>query len=404
MKVCKPGLRFRGFNDEWKNYNLYQIAKVNPKVGQLPDSFIYIDLNSVKNGELLKQNRISKLGAPSRAQRLLKKNDIIFQTVRPYQRNNLFFDEETNDVVASTGYAQIRTKEDPNFLYQYLHTNQFVNKVLVRSTGTNYPAINSNDLSKILIRVPAISEQRQIAYFLNAVDDKISGLIRKKGQLEKYKQGVMQAIFSQKIRFKDENGKDYPNWDEKELGNIGKTYNGLIGKNALDFGHGFPYITYKQIFDSSIIDKSKFSYVKINANEKQNKAKKGDIFFTTSSETPAEVGLSSVLLDEINCLYLNSFCFGYRINDHYELTPLFAQFLFRSSHFRRIIIKLAQGSTRFNMSKNELMRIKISIPTLEEQQKISNLLTTVDDRINLTKKELEQVKIFKNALLQQIFV
>lgn len=171
-----PKLRFPGFSSEWRSTRLDKTAKINPKTKQLPDSFIYIDLDSVENGKLLKHKKINKLGAPSRAQRLLKKYDIIFQTVRPYQRNNLFFDKDTVDVVASTGYAQVRAEENPKFLYQYLHTNQFVNKVLLRSTGTNYPAINSNELAKIHVSIPTVDEQKKIAEFLGIVDDRVSGL------------------------------------------------------------------------------------------------------------------------------------------------------------------------------------------------------------------------------------
>lgn len=104
----------------------------------------------------------------------------------------------------------------------------------------------------------------------------------------------------------------------------------------------------------------------------------GDVFFTVSSETPNEIGMSSVLLDEIEELYLNSFCFGFRANSLSELNPYFSRYLFRSENFRNEIIKLAQGSTRYNMSKLQLLKIEILLPCIEEQTKIANFLSAIE--------------------------
>ncbi|PHS37217.1 MAG: hypothetical protein COB07_11025 [Sulfurovum sp.] len=104
----------------WDEVRLGDISKINPKNNNLPESFVYIDLESVKNGTLLKESIINSDNAPSRAQRLLKKDDILYQTVRPYQKNNFFF-KLTGNYVASTGYAQIRALESSEYLYHYLH-------------------------------------------------------------------------------------------------------------------------------------------------------------------------------------------------------------------------------------------------------------------------------------------
>src|SRR5690606_19673293 len=208
MKELKrvPKLRFSEFSDVWRSHLVNEVCKINPKSNNLPDSFIYVDLESVTDGVLLSENRIFKNEAPSRAQRLLKKNDILYQTVRPYQKNNLFFDRNETDFVASTGYAQIRTNEIPKFLFQYLLTERFVNKILLKCTGTSYPSINTSDLGNTEINVPQISEQQKIASFLSSVDKKIAQLQQKKSLLEHYKKGVMQQLFSQQLRFQDDNG------------------------------------------------------------------------------------------------------------------------------------------------------------------------------------------------------
>jgi type I restriction enzyme S subunit len=222
--------------------------------------------------------------------------------------------------------------------------------------------------------------------------------------LEQYKKAVMQQIFSQKLRFKDENGRAFGAWEEKELKEIGSSFNGLTGKSGDDFGDGSSYITYKQIFSDRVIDASRFCKVQINEGEKQNKVKYGDIFFTISSETPNEVGFHSVLLSEVENVYLNSFCFGYRINSFDILDPLFAYYIFGSAKFRREVIKLAQGSTRYNISKSAFMEIKVSFPSRVEQQRIAGFLGAVDEKLAQAKAKLDAVKQYKQGLLQQMFV
>lgn len=154
QKMFSQEIRFKGaiastFPD-WERKKLKSIAKINPPSSEFPDQFLYIDLERVNNGVLSKPEVLNRSNAPSRAQRVLKKGDILYQTVRPYQRNNLFFSLDGN-YVASTGYAQLRAKENKEFLYQLIHTDNFVNKVIARCTGTSYPAINSNDLEDISI-------------------------------------------------------------------------------------------------------------------------------------------------------------------------------------------------------------------------------------------------------------
>jgi type I restriction enzyme, S subunit len=213
----------------------------------------------------------------------------------------------------------------------------------------------------------------------------------------------MQKIFSQEIRFKDEKGNDYPDWEEKKLGDIGKTLNGLTGKTKENFGKGKPYIQYKQIFDGSRIDITKCDLVEISSNETQTQVQFGDVFFTTSSETPNEIGTASVLLDQVEKMYLNSFCFGLRV-DHKILNPSFGQFLFRSEDFRKKMIPLAQGSTRYNISKVSFLKLIIELPEIKEQTQIADFLSAIDDKIGLVSTQLDKTQEFKKGLLQQMFV
>ncbi|WP_413998673.1 restriction endonuclease subunit S [Flavobacterium sp. W1B] len=198
QQIFSQELRFKDDNGndfpDWEEKKLKEVCKINPKSDILPSSFIYIDLESVVAGQLLKETTIQLREAPSRAQRLLITEDILFQMVRPYQKNNLYFDKK-GKYVASTGYAQIRARESSRFLYQIIHTNDFVNKVLDRCTGTSYPAINSTDLANISILIPSLQEQTKIASFLSAIDEKINHC---QGQIEKtevWKKGLLQQLF-----------------------------------------------------------------------------------------------------------------------------------------------------------------------------------------------------------------
>lgn len=270
--------------------------------------------------------------------------------------------------------------------------------------GTKVLGLSSRRLAEVPLWLPKPNEQAKIATFLTAIDKRINLLTNQKEQLEHYKKGLMHKIFSQELRFKDDNGEEFPDWEEKILGEIGKPYSGLTGKSKDDFGKGMPYIQYKQIFDNSKIDITRFEYVTINENDNQNKVEYGDIFFTVSSETPNEIGISSVLLNKVEELYLNSFCFGFRPNSLDDLVPEFARYLFRSDNARSEIVKLAQGSTRYNLSKVAFMRLKFLLPKKEEQLKIAAILSNLDSNIELITNQINESVCFKKGLLQKLFV
>lgn len=195
----RPRLRFSEFKSvpDWEEKPLREVCSINPPANGLPESFIYIDLESVLGGVLIKRNWIQREDAPSRAQRLLQQEDVIFQIVRPYQRNNLFVDfEEEGPFVASTGYAQLRAFACKRFLYQAVHNDVFVNKVIVKCTGSSYPAINSKDLAEISLPVPPTEdEQHRIADCLASLDAMITAQAEKLEALRTHKRGLMQQLF-----------------------------------------------------------------------------------------------------------------------------------------------------------------------------------------------------------------
>ncbi|WP_085992164.1 restriction endonuclease subunit S [Oceanobacillus senegalensis] len=283
-----------------------------------------------------------------------------------------------------------------NFYWYFLNSNYYWHQLQRMFNSGGQPHVGHKNMSNIKILLPPLKEQQKIASILSTWDEAISmkeSLIEKK---KEQKQGLMQKLLKGHVRIPDFKNE----WKEFSLGFLGKTYNGLSGKNASDFGEGKPYIPYKTIFDDSKINIDKVDYVLIGNDEKQNVAKRGDIFFTTSSETPDEVGMSSVLLDDVDEIYLNSFCFGYRLNNFDILIPEFARYLFRGNDFRRKTYSLAQGSTRFNISKNEVMKIKVLLPSIDEQKSIAKVLSDSDIEIKLIEEQVKYLKEQKKGLMQ----
>ena len=190
-------------------------------------------------------------------------------------------------------------------------------------------------------------------------------------------------------------------WEHRKLGDIGKTYGGLSGKAKEDFGHGdAKFVTYMNVFSNPVGDPAMTEAIELDS--RQNEIKKGDIFFTTSSETPDEVGMSSVWMENMPNTYLNSFCFGYRPTLKFDLYYL--AYVLRSDSIRNKFIFLAQGISRYNISKNKVMEMSIPIPSMEEQVFLGKLFKNLDNLITLHQRQVEKLKNIKSALLEKMFV
>ena len=177
-------------------------------------------------------------------------------------------------------------------------------------------------------------------------------------------------------------------WEQRKLGDMGSTFTGLSGKTKEDFGHGdAKFITYMNVFSNPMADLEMTESVEIDV--KQNCVKAGDVFFTTSSETPEEVGMSSVMPVNADNIYLNSFCFGYRPAEKFDLNYL--AYALRADSFRKEMMFLAQGISRYNISKNKVMEVTIPVPTLEEQNKVGAYFANLDRIITLHQRKLKKL-------------
>ena len=193
-------------------------------------------------------------------------------------------------------------------------------------------------------------------------------------------------------------------WSNYTFGDLGETFGGLTGKTKKDFGEGSPFVTYMNVFNNSKVNPSLTDLVIVSENEKQNKLKYGDILITGSSETPLEVGMSSVVLDDLQQCYLNSFCFGFRLHNFNTLLPEFARYIMRGKHVRRFMYKHAQGSTRFNLSKTTVKtKLEISLPSIKEQKEIIVKLDFMEQRILGVEKTIKASLSLQKSLINQIF-
>ncbi len=308
------------------------------EVTKLPTKYVYQT-----------ERTITKEGLKNSSAKLLPKNSLIICT------RATVGDCCISAVPMSTnqGFKNIILYEGSNIIYLYylIANNKF--QFIRKACGSTFLEISKKDVSNLNFLLPPLPEQEKMAGILSCWDDgieKLSALIEKK---KIQKKALMQQLLTGKHRLK---GFSTP-WHEVKLGNIGTTYTGLSGKDKESFGYGKPYIPYLNIYQNFVIDTNQFELVAIKDGENQNTVKYGDIFFTTSSETPDEVGISSVLLEEPKEeTYLNSFCFGFRLHDFSILLPFYAAYLCRSEQIRKTMYMLAQGATRFNLSKTEFLK------------------------------------------------
>lgn len=389
-----PKLRFKEFTDDWKTHKLKNICYINPKSSNLNDKFYYIDLECVQYGRLKYIQCINKLEAPSRAQRVLLPQDILFQSVRAYQKNSYFFKKE-NDIqtVASTGYAQLRTKKELSlYIYYYLYFQKFIDKVNKLSTGTSYPAINSTDLGMININIPSFQEQEKIANFLSTVDKKIENLENTITSLENQKKGLLQQIFSQKLRFKDKNGNNYPNWEKKKLGDITTSYSGgTPSVNVKDYYNGtIPFIKSGEIHNS--FTETFITETGLNSSSAKL-VKKGDLLFALYGATSGDTSISKIngaINQAILCVRSTT------LNLHY----LYQLLNFYRNKLLSIYLQGGQGNFSATIFKNLIF----NFPCLEEQTKIADFLSAFDRKLDNQKAQLEHWQQIKKGLLQQMFV
>src|SRR5690554_510475 len=343
------------------------------------------------------------------------KGDVLFGRLRPYLRKYWLAEF---DGVCSTEIWVLKNKKNitSEYLFYSVQTKYYLRFADI-SSGTKMPRSDWSIVKNAKLPIPPLPEQKAIADCLTTWDKAIEKQKKLIAAKKLQKKGLMQQIFNGQLKVENacpeqgrrgqliqaKDGEDFTkDWKEVKLGDLGKTFNGLTGKTKDDFGVGSSFVSYLNVFrNNKIEENTSFDYVNIGSLENQNTLNYGDLIFTTSSETPNEVGISSVILFKPQeKLYLNSFCFGMRLNDFSILKPEFAVYLLRGQSFRKEMYKLAQGSTRYNLSKTSFIKIQITVPSIEEQIAIAEILQTADKEIELLEKQLTQLELQKKGLMQ----
>ena len=190
-----------------------------------------------------------------------------------------------------------------------------------------------------------------------------------------------------------------------KLGDLGFFFGGVTSIKKEDYGHGTPFLPYKNVYKNSKVNVNELELMNVRPLDLERRnGVYGDIFFTASSETPDEVAMSSVLLDEVENLTFNGFCKRFRLNDFNTLLPEYARYLFRDVSFRREVYQLATGDIRFNISQESLANIEIEIPDLPTQRQIAQILSSLDDKIELNLQMNQTLEAMAQAIFKEWFV
>lgn len=285
------------------------------------------------------------------------------------------------------------------YLGYLLNTQKVIKQRMKYGQGNSIVHIYTRDLQKIKISIPSLEEQKAIVSVLEKWDKFIELLDQKIQTKKNIKKYLQQVLLTGKVRLRGFGGE----WQEYILSELGKVYSGLKGKSKDDFGEGKKYISYMNVYSNPRINLNIKEFVNVKEGESQNAVRYGDVFFTTSSETPDEVAISSVLLDNNKGdIYLNSFCFGYRLNNFDILSPEFSQFYFRSSIFRKQMNRIAQGAIRYNLSKRYFLEERVRLPNIQEQKAISSILSKSDEEIVMLEKQKGIIEEQRKYLLNNL--
>lgn len=381
--MVKPGYKQTEIGvipEDWDCIRLGEICSINPHSNNnYLDEFFYIDLESVVNGTLLSKKLISREMAPSRAQRHFKKYDILYQTVRPYQKNNLFVNFDAKKYIASTGYAVIREihgKSISKYLYHYLHTDFFVNTVLYNCTGTSYPAINPIALSNIKIKIPTnITEQKRIAEALSDVDELIFSLEKLITKKKAVKQGTMQQLLTGKKRLPGFSGE----WNVICLGDISKIKTGDKNNEQKTDNGKYPFFVRSQQIER--IDSYSYDGEAILIPGEGNI---GEIFHYINGKFDWHQRV-------------------YKISDFSDYVCgkyIFYQMKFGfKEHALKNTVKATVDSLR--LPTFEKFKIKTP-PTIEEQNAIASILSDMDNEIEALEQKLAKTRQLKQGMMQQL--
>ena len=398
-----PGLRFPEYYGNWTYTKLGDIGSFTG--GGTPDTNVkkywkgdipWISSSDLIDGDIhnLKPTRfITEKAINESSTKLVPANSVMF--VSRVGVGKLAINQTS--ICTSQDFTTFTPDNGNSFFIGYLFQSE-KNLLLRYSQGTSIQGLTSKDLKAIKTLQPEDKEQKKIATFLAAVDKKIEQISKKKNLVEQYKKGMLQKLFSQQIRFKDDQGNEYPSWEEKRLGDIAEFTKGKgISKNDIDEAGANECIRYGQLYtdyNETIFDIKSRTNV---PSEKLVFSEINDIIIPASGETQIDIATAS-------CVLKNDIALGGDLNIiKTKHNGVFLTYYLNSVR-KFDVARLSQGISVVHLYPAQLKLLNLSLPSKPEQQTIANFLSAIDCKIELITTQLEKAQSFKKGLLQQMFV
>jgi type I restriction enzyme S subunit len=331
---------------------------------------------------------------------LVKENDIVLgMDGSKVGKNVALITKKDENAILIQRVARIRAKPnaDIKYIYQNIFFKKFHDYVDVVNTSSGIPHISSQQIKDYSFGFPQLPEQTKIANFLTAIDEKIQALKQKKSLLEQYKKGIMQQIFSQELRFKNDDGADFDDWEEKSLGEITEIYDGTH-QTPNYVSEGIPFYSVEHITAN---DFSKTKFITKEVYEKENKRvklEKGDILMTKIGD----IGTSKYIdWDVIASFYVSlALIKSTELNNTKYLNQFFKTEFFQKELHQRII----HVAFPKKINLGEIGNCLVQCPSLPEQQKIATFLSAIDEKIEKVSQQITATEMYKKGLLQQMFI
>ena len=288
---------------------------------------------------------------------------------------------------------------DPHLMMALLGLWTMTGRLANYVTQTSIAHLPKDKFELVPLPVPPSAEQRAIVDALSDVDGMLSALDALIAKKQAIKQAAMQQLLTGRTRLPGFGRA----WETKRLGELGTTYGGLTGKRKADFeGGNARYVTFLNVLNNVVIDPDNVGIVSVAPTESQSRVRKGDLLFNGTSETPGDLAMAAVVEMDEPDLYLNSFCFGFRIHNQEEHSPLFTAYFFRGLPGRQLMHGLAQGATRYNMSKRHFMTLSLRLPDYDEQFAVAITLSEMDAEIAALARRRDKTRAIKVGMMQQL--
>lgn len=394
-----PKLRFKEFSGEWEEKTLNDLGTFlgGGTPSRSNESYWEGNIPWISSSDILEDNIhkinisrfINQISIKESATKLIPKNSILF--VSRVGVGKLAINQD--ELCTSQDFTNFIPKDTSSYYLGYLFQSK---KSILESfnQGTSIKGFTKNNISTLKIKLPQKQEQEKIASFLTSVDKKIEKLSQKDELLQEYKKGIMQKIFSQEVRFKDDNGDEFPKWEEIKLGKYltHKTHKNKENSInlVLSVSNKKGFITQDEQFDGyEVASKDTSGYKIVEKNE--------------YAYNPSRINVGSIArLENFDIGIVSPMYVVFKLKE--KLNPIFFDNLYQTHRFKHLIKVSCSGSVRDSLNFEDMANFKVKLPCIEEQNKIANFLSSIDDKIEENQKILEKTKEFKKALLQQMFI